>query len=293
MGKKFARYYYVPICTESFASLNRLKEFFSELENEVDFLAINISSDDVVINNTYKTNERKFIEDLNNNRQLLKYGKLFVNDIEILGFPPASKYIKEVFVELKINADYKSLKSPYNLPVGKKENFEEKNFKTIKLDEKNCNDICLLCTKYNRYILEDNYIKDDWEKPEQAKSKHLIESMKAKKIIAFIEYYNDEAVAFIEGYDKINASKYGFIINEKVDSCMITCLHIREEASGNGISKKLISKFLNEAKEIGYKSVEVISYPDEINWQPKSLFKKMGFTLVREIDKTSLMRINL
>ena len=74
---------------------------------------------------------------------------------------------------------------------------------------------------------------------------------------------------------------------------MITCLHIREEAGGNGISKKLISEFLNTAKEIGYKSVEVIAYPDEINWQPKSLFGKMGFRIVNEIENAFLMKKGL
>ena len=57
-----ARYYYVPICTESFASLDRLRDFFSNISNRIKFDAINIFNDEIKVDESFKNNELKFLQ---------------------------------------------------------------------------------------------------------------------------------------------------------------------------------------------------------------------------------------
>jgi hypothetical protein len=49
MSKIKANYYYVPICTESFATLDRLTMLFSTIQDEVEFVSIDISKHELTI----------------------------------------------------------------------------------------------------------------------------------------------------------------------------------------------------------------------------------------------------
>lgn len=293
MDKLHARYYYAPICTEAFASLNRLRDFFSKLKKDISFTAFNIASEDLIVDKTYQVNEANFIKGLKSNSRQLKYGKLFLNDIEIPGFPPSKRHIEEILSKEKIDADYTCLKSPYHSPQGKSGNYNPSQIKTDSLDKNNCKDICLLCTKYNRYLDEDHYIEKDWVHAEEQKSEHLKDVIDKKEVIGFIEYYQNRPMGFIEGYSTKLAQIYGFIINNLDKSCMITCLHIQEAAGGIGLASKLIKQFIEEAKKRDYHFLEVIAFDDNINWQPKSLFLKMGFKVVKEIEDAYIMSMTL
>ena len=293
MEKIFARYYYVPICTESFASLDRLRNFFSHIDDKVQFDVINYFTDEIELNDSFNDCEMRFIKSVQTNQALLMYGKLFINDIEVLGFPPSRNQIEEILTNLNLKANYEELKAFYNAPINNKTDFDKQLFCTTKFDEDNCFDACLICTKFSRYLNKENYSKINWEKYELQKSNHLIRSYRSNDVIGFIEYHNNIPVGFIEGYSTKNASKYGFIVTDDSNGCMITCLHIREEAKGYGISKKLISEFLNEAKEKGFKTVEVIAFQDNMNWQPIGLYTKMNFVEQKKIGDISLMSIVL
>ena len=195
--------------------------------------------------------------------------------------------------DLNFEVNFDSLKAYYNTPIGNKIEFDEQFFKTRKLEKNNSYDACLICTKYSRYISRDNYIKTNWAKYESEKSIHLNESISSEEVIGFIEYHASTPIGFIEGYPIEIASKYGFVVDDSEKACMITCLHIREEAKGYGLSKKLILKFLDEAREKGFKSVQVIAYQDNMNWQPIGLYKKVKFIEQRKIGDASLMTIVL
>ncbi len=104
---------------------------------------------------------------------------------------------------------------------------------------------------------------------------------------------SNEPVGFIEGYSNKLASKYGFTVDNENNSCMITCLHVREEVQGNGISKKLIKKFADESKKQGFENIEVIAFPNKMNWQPIALYKKMNFKVKKEIGELYLMSLEL
>ncbi len=58
---------------------------------------------------------------------------------------------------------------------------------------------------------------------------------------------------------------------------MITCLSVCSEFSGYGLAKRLIFELEAEAKAAGYKSIEVLAFPDEDSWQPFSLYAKLDF----------------
>lgn len=287
-----ASFYYVPICTESLASIDRLKSFFAQLKDTIRFEIINISLDKLEIDETYKEKESAFVRDLKSNDVLLTYGKLFINDIEIPGFPPSKKRIEEIFKSLDIKANYSDLVAYYNAPEGHELNLDDLDFKTSHLSRSNCYDACLICTKYSRYISDENYHKTNWPKYEQEKSNHLEQSLINNQLIGYIEYHNNKPIGFIEGYSATIARQYGFVTCSE-DACMITCLHIREEATGYGIANKLVYAFIEEAKKRGFKSVEVIAYQDDMNWQPIGFYRKMKFIEKRTIQNKVLMSLRL
>lgn len=293
MKNIIARYYYAPICTESFASFQRLSSFFSKLEDQSYFCAYDISQVRVSVDASYKSNEKDFIEGLYANKKLLKYGKLFINDIEIKGFPPSPKHIKTILDDLSINGDFDLLNSPYGSAKRTRENYDHKRFTSKIIDQDTSNDLCLLCTKYNPFLKDSHYCEREWAYAEKSKEKFIRKSIESKNIIAFVEYNNEIPVGFIEGYPSDLAARYGFVVHSLKDACMITCLHIRQEARTYNLSRKLIKRFLEQARNMNYKSVEVIAYPDDANWQPRTLFIKMGFTQVAHVDHVFLMKIDL
>lgn len=74
---------------------------------------------------------------------------------------------------------------------------------------------------------------------------------------------------------------------------MITCLSVREEVSGCKVGSTLIRKLVETAKKRGYKSLEVIPFPDEHNWHPVSFYKELGFKEVKKIGDLILLQYNL
>ena len=287
MSKIKANYYYVPICPESFATLDRLTIFFSNVAEQVEFESINIAKQDYN-QLSVSGEESEFLKSLSLNELSLSYGKLFINNTMIKGFPPSSSQIEKILRELSVDANYKLIETHYNLSSNEKlVNFGD--MKTVQTNAKNCYDHCKICTKYSRYIDDDNYLNVDWEKYESKKVKQLLDSISEDELIGYVEYSNDNPVGMIEGYSSKIASKYGFPVTGNINSCMITCLHIRQEAEGNGIAKKLINSFLNAAKEKGFVTVEVVAYPGITKWQPIDLYKKMNFMETKKVGRLSIM----
>jgi len=291
MNKVRVNYYYVPICTESFATLDRLKKFFKSVK-DINFQHFDISEvkrEDLPVG---ASGEKTFLDDLYANKAALIYGKLYINDQVIPGFPPSSQVIKETLRDLCLEGDGDLLKAYYNGPENKSI-LIHKNFKTRAINKENSKDLCLLCTKYSRYISEENYKKTNWSIYENHKSDHLKICIDKNEVIAFIEYLDGEPVGFIEGYSCKKAASYGFPVDDLKQGSMITCLHLREEIKGQGISKKLIKKFTEASKNLAYESVEILAFPNEMNWQPIALYEKMNFKAVKTIDKLSLMSLKL
>lgn len=118
--------------------------------------------------------------------------------------------------------------------------------------------------------------------------------MKDGKLVGVIAYHKMEPVGFVESFPLDLAIKLGYPVS-RVDAnrLMITCLSVRDEVSGYGVGSNLIRRLAEEVKKKYYKSLEVISFPDEHNFNPVSFYKKLGFKEVKKIGDLSLLQYNL
>ena len=288
MEKLVVRYFYCPICPESFATLERLQKLFKEYEDRIHFETFNITEGDFKSDYPWSPIEKKIIR----YQKPLLYGKLFVDGVEIRGFPPSAKLLKELFDELDLewqsdlySFDYKKVdRDAYDCSEG---------FKIDKYDETNLTDVCLVCTRHHPYIKPGSYSKERWEVPENKKERFLAEHLNNETLIGYIAYLNNQPVGFVEGFPLEIAEKLGFPIDETDGKgLMITCLTLRKEVKGNGLAKELLQIFEREARD-NYTSIQVLSFPDEHNWQPQSIYQKLGYGEVRKIDGLSLMKKEL
>jgi len=167
-------------------------------------------------------------------------------------------------------------------------------FQIKKYEKKTLNDTCVICTKYNPYLDEKSYLPGDWKKYEQLKENFLKENLDKDNLIGYIEYYNEEPVGFVEAFPLDMSRKLGFpISSENTKGVMITCLSVRKENSGYGVASRLLEHLEKEVKSKKYKSIEVLSFPDANNWQPKSLYEKRGYRIVKEIRQLCIMKKEL
>ncbi|WIV11528.1 GNAT family N-acetyltransferase [Proteiniborus sp. MB09-C3] len=295
MKKIIIRYFYTPICPEAFASLDRLYNLFSNYKEQVDFESFNVFDCKFESSHPWFPSEEEIIKSVNGNGTYpLLYGELFIQGNQIEGFPPSPKSISNALKEYGIffkEEDYK-----FDYTTIKKEIFQcDNNRVQIKrYGKKILRDTCIICTKYNPYLDEKAYFPENWIKYEQLKGDFLKENLDKGSLIGYIGYYDEMPVGFIEAFPLDISKKLGFPISSKDDNdVMITCLSVRKEMSGQGIATRLIDYLEKEAKEKKYKSIEVLSFPDEHNWQPKSLYEKNGYKKVKEIRELFIMKKEL
>ncbi len=294
MSKLIVRYFYSPICPESFKTRERLKNLFRNYDEFI-FEYFNTAEDSLESKYPWFPEEIKVINTLEGKEgKPFFFGKLFIQGEKIKGFPPSSESLKEIFDRNHINWK-PDLYSFYYKSV-KREKWEcnQEDFFLKKYDKNIPLDICRICTKYHPNLNENEYKKEIWEKHENNKLSFLNKKLKADKLVGISAYYKQKPVGFIESFPLDLATKLGYPVSELVDDrLMITCLSIRTEVSGYGIGSSLIKRLVEEAKKKGYKSLEVIAFPDEHNWHPVSLYKKLGFKEINKINELSIMKRSL
>lgn len=295
MGEVIARYFYAPICPESFASLDWLYNLFSKYKEQIDFETFNVFDCKFESPHPWFQSEEEIINSVNGSGTYpLLYGELFIQGNKIKGFPPSEKYISAILKEYGLSFKEEDYKFDYS--AKSKEGFKwDINKAQIKsYDERVLGDACTICTKYHPYLDEKAYLPEKWNKYEQLKSNFLRESLDKGSLIGCIEYYDEIPAGFIEAFTLDTSRMLGFPVSNKDDNgVMITCLSVRSEMSGQGIASRLIDYLEKEVIQKKYKSIEVLSFPDEHNWQPESLYEKKGYRRIKEIGNMFLMKKEL
>ena len=294
LSKLVARYFYSPICPEALKTLERLKKLFQNYDDIV-FEDFNTAEDSLESEHPWFPEEMKVINTLEGKEgRPFFFGRLFIQGNEIKGFPPSPKSFREIFnkYDLDWNPDLYSFS--YQSPARPRWDCNQDDFIFQEYNEQLSLDNCLICTRYHPYLAEDQYKKSVWENHEQKKLSFLNEKLKDDKLVGITAYYQAEPAGFIEAFPLDVAAQLGYQVSELVaNRLMITCLSIRTEVSGYGLGPALIRRLIKAANKEGYKSLEVIAFPDENNWHPVSLYQSHGFKEVKKIGKLSLMRKSL
>jgi len=293
--KIIVRYFYVPICPESFASLDRLYNLFLNYKEQVDFESFNVFDCKFESPHSWFPSEEEIIESINENGTYpLLFGQLFIQGNRIEGFPPSKRSISNTLKENGVFFKEEEYKFDYGPTRKEKLKCDGNKIQTKRYEKKLLRDACIICTKYNPYLDEKTYLPENWIKYEQLKSDFLMGNLEQGSLIGYIEYYEEIPVGFIEAFPLDISRMLGFPISSKdTNGVMITCLSVRKEVSGQGVASRLIDYLEKEAKEKKYKSIEVLSFPDEHNWQPKSLYEKKGYKKVKKIRELCIMKKEL
>lgn len=292
MKKIIARYFYAPICAESFATLDRLSKLFHTMAEHVSFEAFNTTENKLESAFPWFLNEKELLDTVKGKGiKPLIYSKLFIEGKEIKGFPPSKTMIEKTLQEYDIHfpkettyqIDYKKVsRDLWDISRDK--------LYIRKYDKRSLSDVCLVCTKHNPFLEEREYMKEKWGEHEAAKENFLEEKLQEENMIGFIAYYEDQPVGLIEAFPLKLAAKLGFPVSDKdLNGVMITCLNIRKEVSGNGIASKLIKEMNEEARNRNYQSIEVLAFPDKNNWHPISLYQKHGYITVKNIEDLEVL----
>ncbi len=294
MGRIIVRYFYSPICPESFATFKRLQQLFQD-DNKYVFESFNTIEDNLVSDLPWFPEEKKIIDTLRGkDGKPIFFGKLFIGGEEIKGFPPSPKSFKEVFSKHGLDWDPDLYKLHYGSIERKRWKCKQEDFIFKMYNENILLDVSCICTKYHPYLDEKNYKKKEWIKHEKQKVSFLLNKLKDDKLVGIVAYYKQEPAGFVESFSLDVATKLGYPVSELSDNMlMITCLSVRTEVSGYGIASKLIKKLEKEAKRDKYKSIEVISFPDKHNWHPISLYKKLGYKEIKTINDLLVLQKSL
>ena len=228
--------------------------------------------------------------------KLLSYNKLFIEGRDIEGFPPSKQMIHDVLADYDIHMPTDAYQTFYTNPTKETWNIPSDAIRIMKYDKDTLRDACLLCTKHNAFLAEGAYSKENWSQFEEEKHAYLSPLIQSKRdpMLGFTAYYDKTPIGFIEAYKIPQAAIHGFPVSDKNNhGLMITCLNIRYEAQGNGVANKLIESIIKEAHLSNYKTIEVLAYPDNIHWHPKSLYKKHGFVPLHDIKQLTIMQKTL
>lgn len=295
MNKITVRYFYSPICPEAFASQDRLSSLFSKLEDKIHFESFNVYEGDFNSPFSLHPNEIKLINSIIANETYpLLYGQLFIGGKEIKGFPPSKKMIIDILNEFEIAINPNDYNYNYVSPNRERIDCAINKFEIKKYSKNTLLDTCIICTKYNPFIEEKLYSKSSWSKYENIKQKFLLDSLNKGQLIGFISYYEGKPAGFIEAFPLKIAKRLGFpVSDDSLNGVMITCLSIPKEMSGYGVASRLIEILEEEARKKNYKLIEVLSFPDDHNWQPKSLYEKHNYVEVKQIGKLTIMKKGL
>ncbi|MCK4258713.1 MAG: GNAT family N-acetyltransferase [Halanaerobiales bacterium] len=284
-NKIIVRYFYVPVCPESFATLNRLKKLFSD-DERFHFESFNLIEDNIQSNYPWFLEEEEVLKTCAGlGDKPLLFVKLFINGEEIKGFPPSPKWLKEVFEKHDLNWIPERYPFSYSGSVERiRWDCEEEKFSVNSYTEGKLLDVSCLCTVHNPFLEQKSYCQCDWEDFEGLKKEFIVSAINREEVVGLIGYYNDEPAGFIEAFSLPLAAKMGFPVSSlNSKGLMITCLSIRTEVKGYGLASRLVRALEDEAREKGYESVEVLAFPDHHNWQPRSFYEKLGFVEVREV----------
>lgn len=295
MEKIIVRYFYSPICPESFASLDRLYNLFMNYKEQVNFEPFNVFDCKFESPHSWFPSEEEIIRSVNGSGTYpLLYGKLFIQGNQIKGFPPSKQSISNILKEYGVFFKEEDYKFDYGETTRERLKCDINKIQIKRYEKKLLRDTCIVCTKYNPYLEEKTYLPEKWIKYEQLKSNFLKENLDKGSLIGYIGYYNEVPIGFIEAFPLDISRMLGFPISSKAtNGVMITCLSIRKEMSGQGVASMLIEYLEKEAKEKKYKSIEVLSFPDVHNWQPKLLYEKKGYKKVKEIGELCIMKKEL
>lgn len=280
MSKLIARYFYSPICPESFATLNKLKNLFLHYP-AFHFEYFDIFRDEMVSDYHWSHGENEIR--YKTFRKPMLFAELFVEGKPAKGFPPSPGILKELFA--KYNQKWNPALYPFSYSEAQHDKwyFNPHNLNFVIYDHDLSPDICRLCTKYHPYLCEEDYREEEWIEYEKAKLNFLQKMHNEKNLIGIIAYYKGEPAGFIESFSLSTGLNLGFPFSGKDTGLMITCLSIRKELWGNQIASGLIKKLEEEARKRKFASLQVIPFPDEHNWHPPSLYKKLGFTEAGDI----------
>jgi ribosomal protein S18 acetylase RimI-like enzyme len=297
--KIIARYFFTPFCPESYATEEKLRIFFEKI-SEIHFETFNCEEGNYFSKYNFFELEKKLIDTFyRKNDEPLLFGKLFINGQLIPGFPPSSKHLKNILVDNKVNFDESKYIFDYSSKIEKANIiFDKKNLIIKKVEEEEIKDVSKLCTLFHPYLNQKDYKKEYWGKFENRKNDFLRKSILNKNALAFLAYFQNEPVGFIEAYSLEKSVKYGFPVHleENVllkDSFMIVCLSIRKEFEGNNIASRLLEKFISFSSENKIKNLQVLSFPQNFNWHPENIYKKYGFKEVKVINKLKLLSLNI
>ena len=295
MKKIIARYFYAPNCTESFATLDRLQRLFRPFEDQVYFEAIDTTKRDIKSDFPWFLHEKDFISTfMGQGNKALIYNKLFIEGKEIKGFPPSKIMIEDTLKELNINLPNEAYQIYYKAKQSDIWKVSLEKLKIKKYNKDLIKDSCLICTKHNPFLNENDYLKENWSKYEMQKVNYILKEINQNNVMGFIAYYEEDPVGFIEAFPLKTAAKLGFpVSNFDLNGVMITCLNIRKEVTGNGIASMLIKEIHEEARINNYQTIEVLAFPDDYHWQPVSIYQKQGYNLIKKLDDLSLMQKNL
>lgn len=233
MKKIIARYFYAPICPESFASLDRLYNLFVNYKEKVDFESFNVFDCKFESPHSWFPSEEEIIESINENGTYpLLFGKLFIQGNQIKGFPPSKRSISNALQEYDVFFEDEEYKFDYGTTSKEQIRCDINKIQIKRYEEKLLRDPCIVCTKYNPYLDEKTYLPENWVKYEKLKSNFLKDNLEQGSLIGYIGYYEEMPVGFIEAFPLDISKRLGFPISSKgTDGVMITCLSVRKEAS--------------------------------------------------------------
>lgn len=294
-SKIIVRYFYAPICPESFAALNRLQKLFAEVEN-CHFESYDLVQDRIESPFSWFPQEKELLEirEMQGEKPFL-YGTLFIEGEEVKGFPPSPKCLREMFSKHNLSWSddrYNFLYSSRHITHRQKSNRipEESKFTYQPYRKSEIKNVCQLCTRHHPYLSSEDYNSNYWSPYEGSKERFLREMLLQDKLYGIIAYYEEDPAGFIEAFPSKLAAKLGYPTT-KISKLgvMITCLSIRSEYSGYGLSKKLLHSLEGQVKKAGYEAIEVLAFPDDRQWQPKSLYEKSGYLLDKQVSNFFLL----
>lgn len=281
------RYFYAPICPESFATLERLRRLLQGRE-EIRLELFNVAAGPPASPEPWYPAEEALLQTCRGaGDEPLLYGKLFVAGEAIPGFPPAGKKLGEVFAKHGIPFSAEEYTHEYGSPL-RRERWEDCSPEGFSMHGYTAADLlpaCRICTLHHPYLQPAEYRAEKWESCEQGKINYIQSRLTKGDLIGVIAYYGGEPAGFAEALPLPEASGLGFPVSQRNPlGLMITCLSIRKEVSGYGLARRLLGQLEAEASAGGYRTLEVLAFADRHHWQPKSLYEKMGYHLVKPLE---------
>ena len=131
-------------------------------------------------------------------------------------------------------------------------------------------------------VLEEEYYSE--------KRKLFNEVLEKNKPCAMILYSEEtektenNPIGYIEFFPKSLAHRLGIVCNNSKDTskCLvISGLKVISKYIDLDLENNLLIHLLEYAKDEGYTKIELGAYPDEMQWQPISFYKKYGFKVVK------------